>query len=134
MVRFNSHKDLVVWQESINLASMIFQMTDLITSEDKEKIGHLMQKAAIGISVSIAEGPSFDNQKEFIGILRISIQKLVELDSLLALGRKLGIFSEDFELDEQINKVERMVIGLIRSLVRPPMREKSQIHRNQTEI
>lgn len=134
MVRFNSHKDLVVWQESINLASMIFQMTDLITSEDKEKIGHLMQKAAIGISVSIAEGPSFDNQKEFIGSLRSSIQKLVELDSLLALGRKLGIFSEDFELDEQINKVERMVIGLIRSLVRPPMREKSQIHRNQTEI
>lgn len=134
MVRFNSHKDLVVWQESINLASTIFTMTDLLTAEDKERIGNQMQKAAVSVSTLIAEGPTFENNKEFIRVLRDSIQKLVELDSLLALGRKIGTFSEDFELDEQINKVERMIVGLIRSLIRPPQRDRMHSPRTPAEL
>ena len=134
MQRFNSHKDLVVWQESINLGSMVFKLVDQISGEDRERLGLQMQKAVVAISTGIAEGPALENHKEFIRVLRGALQKLAELDSLLALGRKLDVFPEGFELDEQISKVERMIVGLIRSLIRPPQREKGQSPRNHPEI
>jgi len=133
MIRFNSHRDLVVWQESINLAATIFKLADQLSFEDKEKLGIPMQKSAIAVSTFIAEGPTYENQKDFISVLRKAIQKLVELDSLLALSRKLNFLEDDPELDEQINKVERMIIGLIRSLINPPRRDKTPAPRAQAD-
>ncbi len=74
-----------------------------------------MRRAAVSVPSNIAEGAARNSPKDFVRFLYIALGSLAELETQLLLSRDLG-FTDDEESGEGINRVRRMLIGLIKSL------------------
>ena len=76
-----------------------------------------MRNAAVSIASNIAEGAARDSTRELVRFLYIALGSIAELATQLLLSRDLG-FTDDEESGEGIDRVRRMLIGLIKSVKR----------------
>ena len=51
-----AHKKLRAWQETMDLARMVYEVTSLLPSEEKYGLQTQMRRAAVSIPSNIAEG------------------------------------------------------------------------------
>ena len=114
-VRITSHKDLIVWQKSIDLVEKIYNITRSFPKDELYGITSQIKRAAISIPSNIAEGSGRRSSKEFIQFLYISLGSAAELETQLIISKRLG-FVNDITILESISEVSRMLIGLISSL------------------
>ena len=110
-----THKDLDVWRKSMNLVKSVYSLTAAFPKEEIYGLVAQMKRAAISIPSNIAEGTARDSNREFIRFLYISLGSLAELETQLLLSRDLG-FIESSEVDDNIERVRKMLFGLIRYL------------------
>lgn len=86
-----SYKNLLVWQKSVDLAIMIYDLTkDFPKTENFGLIGQ-MQRSAISIPSNIAEGKMRLGRKEFRRFLLIAYGSGAELETQLEISKKLYI-------------------------------------------
>ena len=110
-----THKDLDVWRKSMNLVKSVYSLTAAFPKEEIYGLVAQMRRAAISIPSNIAEGGARDSNREFIRFLYISLGSLAELETQLLLSRDLG-FVKGSEIDDDIERVRKMLFGLIRYL------------------
>lgn len=55
-MKIASHKDLKVWQESMNLVEDIYKITSTFPKEEIYGLTNQMRRSAISIASNIAEG------------------------------------------------------------------------------
>ena len=112
-----THKDLIVWQKSMDLAVLVYQHTNKFPKEELYGIVSQMRRASVSISSNIAEGHGRFSNKELIRFLFISLGSTSELETQLALSLRLGFLSdESFKiLNDLNNEVLKMLVALIRS-------------------
>jgi len=55
-MKISSHKDLVVWQVSMDLVTEIYEITKSLPSDEKYGLSSQMRRCAISIPSNIAEG------------------------------------------------------------------------------
>jgi four helix bundle protein len=84
-----SYKDLVVWQEGIALAKLVYQLTKNFPSEEKFGLLAQMRRAAVSIPSNIAEGQARHTTGEFIQFISHAEGSLAELDTQLILSIEL---------------------------------------------
>ena len=113
-----SYKDLLVWQKSIALAKLIYQVTARFPAEEKFGLVSQMRRAAVSIPSNIAEGQARHTTGEFIQFISHAEGSVAELDTQLILSVELGFCGADptapaFEL---IGELRRMLNGLRRKL------------------
>lgn len=89
-----SHKKLVVWQRSMQLANHIYTLTDHYPSKELFTLVNQMRRAAISIPSNIAEGRSRGSDRDFVHFLLISRGSCSELDTQLLLSHAQGYISE----------------------------------------
>ncbi len=114
----NRFKELKVWQEAIELASDIYQLTDSLPDNEKFGITSQIKRAVVSISSNIAEGAGRNNKGEFIHFLGIAQGSTCEVESLLFLSIKLKLF-KDKELTDvlsRISKIQNMIFKLKSSI------------------
>jgi len=74
-----SFKELIVWQKAINLAVLIYGLTDKFPRSEQYGLTSQMTRAAVSVSSNIAEGSIRGSKKDFKHFLRISSGSIAEL-------------------------------------------------------
>lgn len=115
------HKRLEVWHRSVELTTEIYRVTSQFPPEEKFGLVSQMRRSAISIASNLAEGAA-RGKVEFAQFTRIAIGSVSELDTQLEIARRLNYLSEaEFnQLDQKLIKVDRMLIGLRRSILKRP--------------
>jgi four helix bundle protein len=111
------HKKLEVWKKSIDFVTKIYKMTE--SFPDSEKFGLISQirRSAVSIPSNISEGAARSSKKEFMQFLSIAQGSTSELETQLIISSNLGYLkNEDMCLLDKLDKISRMIIGLIKSL------------------
>jgi four helix bundle protein len=114
---FNFEK-LDVWQEAIQFADLVYEVTDDFPSEELFGLTNQMRRAAVSISSNLAEGSSRVSRADFARFVEIATGSLFEVVSqtTIALQRKMIAQSDYNEIYAAAEKQSKMLSGLRRSL------------------
>ena len=90
-----THRDLRVWQQSIDFVSSIYLMTRSLPKEELFGLVSQMRRSAVSVPSNIAEGYARGTDKEKIHFLRISSGSMSELETQLTLCLNLRYISQE---------------------------------------
>ena len=113
-----SYKDLIVWQKSLDLVELIYQVSRTFPKEELYGLTNQLRRAAVSIPSNIAEGHARSSTQEFHRFLSIARGSLAEVETQLLIAQRLGYLSNDqlapiLSLQIEINK---MTNGLMAKL------------------
>lgn len=108
------HKDLDVWKQSMLLAEDVYALTKEFLSEERFGLSSQIKRAVVSIPSNIAEGAGRKGDKEFIQFLYIAMGSLSELETQLILSDRLQFVNSIEIYLNQIEKIKKMLFGLIR--------------------
>ncbi len=74
MTKINSHKDLKVWQESMDFVVMIYEVTEQFPSKEAFGLTAQLRRASVSVPSNIAEGAGRKGAKEFSRFLYIFLK------------------------------------------------------------
>lgn len=116
----HNFKELIIWQEAMNIAHEVFVITRKFPAEEKFGLISQMTRAAISIPSNIAEGAGRASSKEFNHFLNISLGSSFELETQLILSVNFNyITKEEIQLlTEKVAKVQKMINGLKHSIMK----------------
>jgi four helix bundle protein len=116
--RIQSFEQMKVWQEAHSLVLRIFEVTPRIPEEQQNGLAPMMEKAAIDIPKSIAEGFKRRGSRNKAHYYNLAQSSLEALRYMFILGRDLKYQIEFDDLWTRADQVGRMLDGLIRSMTR----------------
>jgi len=118
MREVRAHKKLDVWQESVALATMVYQVTDKFPKSESFGLTSQMRRAVVSVPSNIAEGAARTSPKEFAQFLNIAGGSLSELDTQIEIARNLAYITTESKqaLDDRISSISRKLAGLIRKV------------------
>ena len=113
-----THKDLRVWQQSIEMVTSIYKMSKDFPKDEIFGLVSQMRRAAVSVPSNIAEGYARGTDKEKLHFLRISSGSMSEIETQLMLSLNLGYIGQETydELSEQITSVWKQSNALISSI------------------
>ena len=113
-----THRDLKVWTNSINLVTMIYQVTSDFPKEELFGITSQMRRAAVSIPSNIAEGAARNSKKEFNNFLSIALGSASELETQILISRNLNYLNSNNseKLLNDLNEIQKMIQGLMKNL------------------
>lgn len=113
-----SYKELQVWQKSIDLVTITYQITKKLPIEERFGLTSQIQRAVTSIPANIAEGWGRGSTKEYIYHLRIARGSLMELETHLIVSQRLNYIDSIIlnQLQKEIESIGRMLNRLIQSL------------------
>ena len=116
MDKIKSHKDLKVWQESMDLVVLIYDLTEQFPSKEAFGLTSQLRRAAVSIPSNIAEGAGRRGENEFKRFLYIGLGSLSEVETQLEIAFRLGYIKEIEEVNKRIYFIRSMISKLIKSL------------------
>lgn len=118
MNQIHSHKDLIVWQKSMELVLEIYLLTDKFPKEEIYGLTSQLRRAAVSIPSNIAEGRCRGTRKEFRQFLLTSFGSAAELETQLMIARKLPKTNNlnYAKIDKLLDEVLRMLNSMIKKL------------------
>jgi four helix bundle protein len=114
----NSHKDLFIWQRSMDLVESIYRLTASLPASEQFGLIAQMRRSAVSVPSNIAEGYGRQATGEYRHHLLICRGSLLELETQLLLCRRLKYSSEE-EVDPvvaEITEISKMLGSLITKL------------------
>lgn len=112
------HRNLKAWSDTIWLIKDLYLITRSFPKEELFGITSQMRRAALSISLNIAEGAARASKKEFVRFLDIAIGSIAELDTLFIISVELEFLSEDFNLlNHKLETIGKLTYGLKRKLL-----------------
>ncbi len=112
------YKDLRVWQQAMELAKLVYQVTQPFPAEEKFGIISQMRRAAVSVPSNIAEGQARNTTGEFVQFISHAKGSLAELDTQVRLSVGLGFCPESHSerVLGLITDLQKMLNGLRRKL------------------
>ena len=113
-----NYRDLVVWQDSIQLAKTIYKLTDKFPKHETYALADQIRRAVVSVPSNIAEGQARKAPGDFRRFLHIALGSLAEVDTQLVLAQEFGYLQKDDvdELFERIQVLRKKLYALINSL------------------
>ena len=113
-----THKDLRVWQQGIEMVTSIYLMTKSFPKEEVFGLASQLRRASVSVPSNIAEGYARGTDKEKLHFLRISSGSMSEVEIQLLLSLNLGYINQEKynELSEIVTSVWKQLNSLITSL------------------
>ncbi|MDZ7757855.1 four helix bundle protein [Rhodohalobacter sp.] len=106
-----NHKNLNVYQKSIELVSDIYALTQKFPSYEKFGLTSQLRRSAISIPSNIAEGASRKTEKERKRFYEISRSSLVELDTQIGISINLGYLNKN-HVTKLANEIFAMLLAM----------------------
>ena len=117
MKRIESHKDLIVWQKAIKLASRVYAASRKLPHEERYGLSSQIRRAAISIPSNIAEGAARKSRAEFLQFLHIARGSLSELETQMMIALEQELAPSETAVLDDIAEVGRLLNGLISKLM-----------------
>jgi len=116
--KIESHRDLLVWQKSMDLVEAIYRITQKLPPSEQFGLISQLRRAAVSIPSKIAEGygrQSTGNYRQFLSISRGS---LLELETQIELCVRLEYLTkvEAATIVSDITEISKMLTSLISKL------------------
>jgi four helix bundle protein len=112
-----SFRDLRVWQEAMDLATLVYRNTAEFPKSEMYGLAQQMRRAAVSVPSNIAEGKGkgHTSNKEFVHFLLHARGSLWELQTQISIAEALQYISKDSgrELLGKAEDVSRALCGLI---------------------
>lgn len=110
-----AHKKLEVWQESVALATFIYEITDTFPKSELYGLTSQMRRAAISVPSNIAEGAARFSSKEFCQFLNIAGGSLSEVDTQIEIASNLKYLSNEQRhgIEIRLESISKKLAGLI---------------------
>ncbi|MDG4874530.1 four helix bundle protein [Mesorhizobium sp. WSM4935] len=89
--KINSYKDLIVWQQAMDLAVGTYTLTKAWPKEELYGLTSQIRRSATSIRANIAEGYGRDNTGSYQQFLRIAQGSLKELETHLQIAERIGL-------------------------------------------
>jgi four helix bundle protein len=118
MFKMNNFKNLVVWQKSIELAVIVYDITSSFPTQEKYGLVSQMNRSAVSVASNIAEGAGRNNTGEFYQFLGIANGSISELETQAIIAQHLKFISDAGfnNLSEQIDIIQKLIYRLKESL------------------
>lgn len=113
-----THKDLKVWQKSINLVKLIYVETKSFPKEELFGLVSQMRRSAVSIPSNIAEGFGRSSRKECEHFSYIALGSASELETQLIISKELDYIENEkyLSLSFLLNEIIKMLSALINSM------------------
>ncbi len=111
-----SHKDLKVWQESMDLVVEVYKITKQFPKEELYALTSQMKRSAVSIPSNIAEGAGRKSKAEYCRFLYIALGSASELETQIEIAYRLNFLSDMKDLESKIRFIKNMLSKLIKSL------------------
>ena len=120
--KLKSYEDLVVWQKSMALVKLVYQLTRSFPTDEKFGLVSQMRRAAVSVPSNLAEGHARNTTGEFIQFISHAEGSLAELETQTILAVELNFCSstETQPIQNLIEEVQKMANALRRSLASRP--------------
>lgn len=114
-----SYKDLTVWQKSVDLSVMIYQITEGFPKSELYSLTSQIRRCCVSIPSNIAEGQRRGHKAEYIQFLRIAFGSGAELETQILIALKIDYLDErQFnQINELLQEIMKMLNKLISVLV-----------------
>ena len=112
-----NYKKLIVWQKSIQLVKLIYQLTQNFPKEELYGLTSQMRRSAVSTPSNIAEGHTRKSNNEFIQFLYIAKSSMAELETQIIIAKELGYINNknSKKTEELILEILKMLSALIQS-------------------
>lgn len=110
-----THKELVVWQMSMDLAVDVYCITKNFPKSEEFGLTSQMRRAVVSIPSNIAEGYGRGSRNELRHFLEVSSGPASELETQLLICQRVGLEKSDVidELCDRVKKILKMLSSLI---------------------
>lgn len=108
-----THKDLQVWQRSVDLVEKIYKITGEFPKEEVFGLSSQTRRSAVSIPSNIAEGGARKSNKEFLQFLYIALGSLSELETQCLIAQRLKFLADETVLSD-IEILRRQLLNFIK--------------------
>jgi four helix bundle protein len=91
VTKIHSYRDLLVWEQSMELAATVYRTTRAWPREELYGLTSQARRAATSVPANIAEGYGRENLKSYVHHLKIAQGSLKELETHLLIARRIEI-------------------------------------------
>lgn len=121
-----SHKELIVWQKSMDLVENIYKLTQNFPKEELYGLTSQIRRAAVAIPANITEGYQRNHKKEYIQFLYIAKSSGSELETLLDISYRLNLNDNQYLDTTKPLLIE--VLKMLTALIVKLTTENHQLH------
>jgi four helix bundle protein len=89
-----SHRDLIVWQKAMDLVVEVYRLTERFPKTETYRLVSQITRAAASVPANIAEGNARNSSREYAQFLSIAKGSLMETETFLTLGVRLGYVTD----------------------------------------
>lgn len=107
----SGYKDLIVWQKSMDLVVLIYQLTKDFPPSEIYGLTSQMRRCAVSIPSNIAEGSKRKTKNDFLQFIAISFGSGAELETQIEITRRLKYGNE-----ETLIKIENLLTEVLKML------------------
>ena len=114
----SSHKNSIAWQRGMQLAAMIYQVTQAFPTDERFGLTNQLRRAAVSIPSNIAEGKGRSSTGELIQFLSIArgstleVQTQLELAVMLGFGNAVALAEAQAVVEEEIKILNATLVTL----------------------
>ena len=112
--KVESHKDLTVWQKSMDLVVLVYKLMEQLPKEERYSLCDQIRRSAVSIPSNIAEGKSRNSIKQYKQFVGIAKGSAAELETQLLICERIGYLDKE-ELSEVmgfLDEVSKMLAKL----------------------
>ena len=112
-----THKDLIVWQKSIDFVTEVYKVTSDFPREETYGLTSQLRRAAVSVPSNIAEGAARKSDKEYVRFLFIARASAAEIETQLLIADNLGYRNKrDNQVNEDLLTISKMLTALINKI------------------
>lgn len=118
MNSIQSYKDLKVWQKSMDLVVLVYNVTKTLPETERFGLTSQMRRAAVSIPSNIVEGRHRSSKPDYIRFLYISFGSIQELNTQLEICKRLQLLqtNEVVIIFKKLEEISKMLFAMIKNL------------------
>lgn len=111
-------RNLEAWQKAVELAIEIYQVSAQFPRSEQFGLVQQMRRAAVSVPSNVAEGRGRSTVRDYRNFVLHARGSAYELETQIEIVKLLGYIDEEraTTLTRDVNEVERLLNGLVRSL------------------
>ena len=118
MTKINSYRDLLVWEQGMDLTVAVYQATRAWPREELYGLTSQVRRAAASVPSNIAEGYGREKPGSYLQFIKIAQGSLKELETHLLIAQRVGIVNAPTveSLLAQSESIGKLLRALMRRL------------------